>query len=452
MNNQIPSNQTPDKPRMKFWGIWNMSFGFLGVQYAFGLQQANMSPIYRYLGADESSIPILWLAGPITGLVVQPIVGAMSDRTWHPRLGRRRPYFLVGAILTSVALVLMPYSSAVWMAAALMWLLDGAANVTMEPFRAFIADKLPEEQRTLGFAVQSFFVGFGQTLANLMPFILVTLGIALTTTDNGIPDFVKYSFVIGALTLLVTIAWTIQTTDEDPPADMEAFRREHQSTGLASKILGSFTEVFAALRQMPVVMRQLWWVKFFTWYGLPLMWQYLSLSIARHCFNAPTAQSAGFDEGVRWGNLGLATFNVACFASSFLLPAIARHISHRATHALCLTIGGVGFISMLLTNNPSWVLGGMVLVGIAWASIMAMPYVMLSTSVPARRMGVYMGIFNMFIVIPQIINMITVPLLYDSILGSDPRHALVLAGVCMIAAAASCFLVSSTKPQQSTQA
>jgi maltose/moltooligosaccharide transporter len=439
MTNQ-PANQAT-KTRLSFWGIWNMSFGFLGVQYAFGLQQANMSPIYRYLGADEANIPILWLAGPITGLVIQPIIGAMSDRTWHPRLGRRRPYFLVGAILTSIALVLMPYSSAVWMAAALMWLLDGSANVTMEPFRAFIADKLPEEQRTLGFAVQSFFVGFGQTLANLMPFILTALGVTMTTSAAGIPDFVKYSFIIGAITLLITISWTIRTTSEDPPADLEAFQREQAERGLGGKILGGFAEVIHALRDMPPAMKQLWWVKFFTWYGLPLMWQYLSLSIARHCFGAPTAQSLGFDEGVKWGNLGLAAFNVACFASSFALPAIARRTSNRITHALCLGIGAVGFLSMLFTADPYLVVGGMVLVGIAWASIMAMPYVMLSTSVPPQRMGVYMGIFNMFIVIPQIFNMITIPFLYKSLLADDPRNALGLAGVCMLCAAGSCFLV-----------
>ena len=276
------------KTKLPFSGIVNMSFGFMGVQYAFGLQQANMSPIYRYLGADEATLPLLWLAGPITGLLIQPIIGAMSDQPWHPRLGRRRPYFLVGAIFTSLALVLMPYSSSIMMAAALMWLLDGAANVTMEPFRAFIADKLPEEQRTLGFSVQSFFVGFGQTLANLMPFILPLVGIIVTGASvSGIPDYVKYSFFVGAFSILASVAWTIYTTDETPPADLEAFRAEH-SGGVLANITKGFEEVVSAFKDMPTTMRQLWWVKFFTWYGLPLMWQYLGLSIARHCFNAPT--------------------------------------------------------------------------------------------------------------------------------------------------------------------
>ena len=229
----------------------------MGVQYAFGLQQANMSPIYRYLGADEANLPYLWLAGPITGLLVQPIIGAMSDRTWHPTLGRRRPYFLIGAILTSIALIMMPFSTSILMAASLMWFLDGAANVTMEPFRAFIADKLPEEQRTLGFSVQSFFVGFGQTLANLMPFILPLVGVVVTgASTSGIPDYVKYSFFIGAFSILATVAWTIYTTDETPPEDMEAFRNENRGS-LISNIINGFREVFMAFKDMPAPMKQL---------------------------------------------------------------------------------------------------------------------------------------------------------------------------------------------------
>jgi maltose/moltooligosaccharide transporter len=427
------------KKTMNLSQIVNMSFGFMGVQFAFGLQQANMSPIYRYLGAEEASLPLLWLAGPVTGLIVQPIIGALSDKTWHPKLGRRRPYFLIGALFTSLALILMPFSKTVWMAASLMWLLDGAANVTMEPFRAFIADKLPEEQRALGFSVQSFFVGFGQTLANLIPFILPLIGISIIgSSSSGIPDYVKYSFFVGAAAVLFTIGWTILTTDEYPPLDLPAFRAEN-SVSFSKKLKDSFIEIYSAIKEMPLVMRKLWMVKFFTWYGLPLMWQYLGLSIARHCFNAPTPGSPGFDEGTKYGGMGLAVFSVACFAVSFFLPRIAKLFSRRGTHAICLFIGFIGFIGMRFTNDLNITLGLMFLVGIAWASIMAMPYVMLASSVPPERMGVYMGIFNMFIVVPQFISMATVPLFYSSVLKGDPRNALLLCGICLLLASISCF-------------
>jgi maltose/moltooligosaccharide transporter len=417
------------KSKLNFWQIWNMSFGFLGVQYAFGLQQANMSPIYRYLGADEASIPWLWLAGPITGLLVQPIIGAMSDQTWHKRWGRRRPYFMIGALLTSLALVMMPYSTELWMAASLLWLLDGAANVTMEPFRALIADKLDEDQRALGYSVQSFFVGLGQTLANTMPLILTAIGIStLASTAEGspIPDFVKYSFLVGAIAILLSIAVTVFTTSETPPAQLN----EHKKSSLRQII----REVLEALKEMPLTMRRLWWVKFFTWFGLPLMWQYLSLAIARHCFDAAAPGQPGFEEGVKWGNLGLAAFNVFCFLFALVLPAISRKFNPQKTHALALAIGALGFVGMKGQNDPYMFLGAMCLVGIAWASIMSMPYVMLSQSVPEQRMGVYMGIFNMFIVVPQIISMVTIPFIYSSLLNNDPLNALVLAGICLLLA------------------
>lgn len=441
---QRPGHTT--KPSLSFWQIWNMSFGFLGIQYGFGLQQANMSPIFRYLNADESSIPALWLAGPVTGLIVQPIIGAMSDRTWSVRWGRRKPFFLVGAVITSLALFIMPNASTLWIAASCMWLLDAGLNVSQEPFRAFVGDKLNAEQRDLGFAVQSFFVGFGQTLANLMPFILPLFGITIMAVGtNGIPDFVKYSFYIGGFAVIGAVVWTIYTTDEYPPEDMVAFEREKKE---GTSILKVFGEIGVALRDMPTTMKQLWWVKFFTWYGLPLMWQYLSLAVARHAFNAPTASSPGFAEGTQWGSLCFALFNVGCFGISFLLPGIARRISRRGTHALFLTLGGLGFISTLLSEDKYIFLFGMTLVGLAWGSILSMPYVLLSSSVPKERMGVYMGIFNGFIVVPQIINNLTVKYLYPTVLNSDPRNALVLAGICLLLAAASCFLVSEKKEDQ----
>lgn len=440
---KIQKPSTRPKPNLSFWQIWNMSFGFLGIQYGFGLQQANMSPIFRYLNADEANIPILWLAGPITGLIVQPIIGSISDRTWSPRWGRRKPFFLIGAIVTSLALFLMPNSSALWMAASLMWILDTGLNITQEPFRAFIGDKLNEQQRGLGFAMQSFFVGFGQTMANLMPAIFRVLGLtsAAVVTAGVIPNSIKYPFYIGGAAVLVAVLWTIYTTDEYPPDDMAEFEQlKKESSGIG----GAFSEIFLALKEMPSTMRQLWWVKFFTWFGLPLMWQYLTLAVARHAFNAPTAQSPGFQEGIEWGNICFAMFNVGCFTISFFLPAIANVIGRRATHAVFLTIGGLGFLSMLLSSDKYVFFVGMTLVGLAWGSILSMPYVLLSSSVPAERMGVYMGIFNGFIVVPQIVNNLTIQFIYPA-LNNDPRNALALAGVCLLLAAASCFLVKETR-------
>lgn len=422
------------KPKLSFWQIWNMSFGFLGIQYAFGLQQANMSPIYRYLGADEAQIPWLWLAGPVTGLLIQPLIGSMSDRTWHSRWGRRRPYFMIGALLTSLALIWMPHSPSLWVAASLLWLLDGSANVTMEPFRALIADKLPEEQRSLGYSLQSFFVGLGQTLANTMPLVLTAIGIstvALEGAGNQIPDFVRISFYIGAVSILVSVGITVFTTSEMPPD-------EEEKEALANEG-GVWTGIVAAFKEMPAAMKQLWWVKFFTWYGLPLMWQYLSIAIADRCFHASNPSDPGFAEGVKWGNLGLAIFNVLCFLFSLLLPGLSQRFAPKNVHALSLLVGGIGFISMQWAPDAYGFMVGMALVGIAWASIMSTPYVMLSSSVPPQRMGVYMGIFNMFIVVPQICNMVSVPFLYNNLLGSDPTHALVLAGICLLLAAVASY-------------
>lgn len=430
------------KPNLSFWQIWNMSFGFFGIQYNFGLQQFIMSPVFRYLGADENKIPILWLAGPVTGLLIQPLIGAISDRTWSPRWGRRKPFFLIGAIVSSIALVLMPNSKALWMAAGLMWMMDAGLNVTMEPFRAFIGDKLNAGQRTTGFAVQSFFVGFGQILASLMPYILPLIGISMSMTamseGSQIPDYVHTLFYIGAFAILAAVLWTVYTTKEYPPADMAEFERLKREGGGFSHAFG---EIKDALLEMPTTMKQLWWVKFFTWYGLPLMWQYLSLAISRHAFNAPGPGVPGFEEGSRWGGLCFAFFNVGCILVSFIIPSLSKRLSKRAVHATFLSVAGLGFLSMLTSNDKYIFAFGMLLVGFGWGSILSMPYVMLADSVPAERMGVYMGIFNGFIVVPQIISMITVPLLYDTVLGGDPRHALILCGICLFFAAASCFLV-----------
>ena len=420
-----------NKPRLSFWQIWNMSFGFLGIQFGWGLQIANMSPIYKYLHAEESSLPYLWLAGPITGLIIQPIIGSMSDRTWN-RLGRRRPYFLVGAILASIALFFMPDSSALWMAAGLLWILDASINITMEPFRAFVADKLPEEQRTLGFVMQSFFIGIGQTLANALPYLFTALGV-VGVMASGIPLSVDYAFKIGAIVFLVAVLWTVISTKEYPPEDIEAFERMRREK---KGIMAGFREIFSSIAEMPPTMKQLAVVQFFTWFALPCMWQFFGIAIARHVFLAPDERSPLFAEGTEWGGLCFAIYNVVCFLVAFLLPSLAKKTSRKVVHMIALLCGGIGLISVLFVTNKWMLFASMVGVGIAWASILSMPYVMLSTAVPPARMGVYMGVFNLFIVIPQIVMSLIVPRIYTNLLGGDPRNAVVLGGFSLLIAAA----------------
>jgi len=419
------------KPRLSFWQIWNMSFGFLGIQFGWGLQLANMSPIYKYLHAEESSLPYLWLAGPITGLIIQPIIGSMSDRTWN-RLGRRRPYFLAGALLASVALFFMPDSSAVWMAAGLLWILDASINITMEPFRAFVADKLPEEQRTLGFVMQSWFIGIGQTLANGLPYLFTALGV-VGVMASGIPLSVDYSFKIGAIVFLVAVLWTVITTKEYPPEDMAAFERMRQEK---RGCLGGFAEIFSSLAEMPTTMKQLAVVQFFTWFALPCMWQFFGIAVARHVFGAPNETSPLFAAGTEWGGLCFAVYNVVCFMVAFMLPSLAKETSRKTVHMIALVCGGLGLISVFFITNKFLLFASMAGVGIAWASILSMPYVILSTAVPPLRMGVYMGVFNLFIVIPQIVMSLIVPRIYNNLLGGDPRNAVVLGGISLLIAAA----------------
>jgi len=418
------------KPRLSFWQIWNMSFGFLGIQFGWGLQLANMSPIYKYLHAEESSLPYLWLAGPITGLIIQPIIGSMSDRTWN-RLGRRRPYFLTGAILASIALFFMPDSSALWMAAGLLWILDASINITMEPFRAFVADNLPEEQRTLGFVMQSFFIGIGQTLANGLPYLFTYLGV-VGVMATGIPLSVDYSFKIGAVVFLIAVLWTVVSSTEYPPENMEAFERMKRER---KGILAGFAEIFSSVAEMPPTMKQLAVVQFFTWFALPCMWQFFSLAIARHVFLAPNETSPLFARATEWGGLCFAVYNVVCFVIAFLLPSLAKKTSRKTVHIIALVCGGIGLISVLFIANKWLLFASMAGVGIAWASILSMPYVMLSTAVPPARMGVYMGVFNLFIVIPQIVMSLIVPNIFNNVLGGDPRNAVVLGGISLLVAA-----------------
>ncbi|HEY9402875.1 MAG TPA: MFS transporter [Pyrinomonadaceae bacterium] len=434
---------TQQKPRLSFWQIWNMSFGFLGIQFGWGLQIANMSPIYKYLGAEESTLPYLWLAGPVTGLLVQPIIGSMSDRTWN-RLGRRRPYFLVGAIIASITLFFMPNSSSVWMAAGLLWILDASINITMEPFRAFVADKLPEEQRTTGFVTQSFFIGIGQTLANALPYIFTAAGI-VGVMASGIPVSVDYAFKIGAAVFLLAVLWTVFTATEYPPEDIEAFMRmKRERRG----VLAGFAEIFHSVRDMPKTMKQLAVVQFFTWFALPCMWQFFGIAIARHVFQAPDQNSPRFAEGTEWGGLCFAVYNIVCFLVAFLLPGLARATNRKTVHALALACGGLGLVSVFFVQNKWMLFASMAGVGIAWASILSMPYVILSTAIPPARMGVYMGVFNLFIVIPQVVMSFVVPPIFNSLLGGDPVKAVVLGGISMLVAAVSVLIVEDVSERR----
>ncbi len=425
-----------NKPRLSFWQIWNMSFGFLGIQFGWGLQMANMSPIYTYLGAEPDNLPYLWLAGPMTGLLIQPIVGAMSDRTWN-RLGRRRPYFLVGAILASICLILMPNSSTVWMAAGLLWIMDASINITMEPFRAFVGDKLPEQQRTLGFVMQSFFIGIGSTLANALPYILTALGV-VGIMQSGIPYSTLIAFIVGAFAFLGAVLWTVFTTNEYPPEDMEEFRRQQNEGNIVSNI---FKEIVEAIRDMPTTMKQLAVVQFFTWFGLPFMWQYYGLTVARHVFNATDEKSDLFRQGTEWGGLSFAVYNFVCFLVAFAIPPLANKIGRKGVHIVCLICGGLGLISTYFATSPYFLWLGMAGVGIAWASILSMPYVMLAGAIRPERMGVYMGVFNLFIVIPQLVQGLLAPQIYKPLLGDNPLYAVMFGGISLLIAAASVLIV-----------
>ena len=431
------------KPRLSFWQIWNMSFGFLGIQFGWGLQLANMSAIYAKLGADPDKIPVLWLAGPITGLLVQPIVGSMSDRTWN-RLGRRRPYFLTGAILSSIALFFMPNSPVVWMAAGLLWILDASINISMEPFRAFVADKLNMEQRTAGFVMQSFFIGIGASCANALPFVFRLLGVT-GQAHNGIPLTVLYSFKLGAVVFIMAVLWTIFTSKEYPPEDMAEFEKLRRARrGLSA----GAHEILSAIREMPRTMKQLAFVQIFTWLGLFCMWMFFGLATARQIFGASDSKSPLFDRGTEWGGTSFAIYSLVCFAVAFVLPKLAKATSRKTVHALSLACGGVALLSTFAIHDQYLWLLTMVGVGIAWSSILTMPYAILSGALPPSRMGVYMGVFNFFIVIPEILASLTFQPLVKHVFHNNPLYVVMLGGACMLIAAALVSLVDDVVPEQ----
>ncbi len=555
-----------EKPRLSFWQIWNMSFGFLGIQFGFGLQMANMSAIYQFLGAAADAIPILWLAAPVTGLIVQPIIGYMSDRTWN-RLGRRRPYFLVGAILASLALIAMPNSPTLWVAAGLLWILDASINISMEPFRAFVGDKLPPRQRKVGFAMQSILIGGGAVLASALPWMLsnlfgmssgqpdiILLGagdeelpISLSTV---VPATVHLAFYIGAAVFFFAVLYTIVTTKEYPPEDMEAFRKMKAEGGGP---LHFFTEIGHGIRNMPPTMRRLAVVQFFTWFGLFCMWIFFIPSTASKVFggqplgddlgaeagwddharviaaiksalidarggaeaieagepseklplreyiglvNAAVSAGSGspaeltdlelrnpiytttaaivaaggdvekqaqamqdrlaeserYRKGVEWGGLCFSVYNLVAFGFAFALLGLVRLFSARNIHLCCLAAGGVGLVSVALMSQPMMLMVSMFLVGIAWASILSMPYAMLSNVIPGDKMGFYMGVFNFFIVLPQIIASLGLGLVVRHFFGGEGINAIILGGAALVAAAISCLFVGRDSETGSSSA
>ena len=425
------------KPHLSFWQIVNMNVGFFGIQFSFGLQQSSMSPIYKYLGADEATLPLLWLAGPVTGLVVQPIIGAMSDRT-VTRWGRRTPYFLIGAILCSLGLLAMPFSPTLWMAASLLWILDAANNVTMEPYRAFVSDKLAPKQHSLGFLTQSAFTGLGQTLAYLTPTLLVLLGMNKDATNSSnIPHIVIAAFMIGAVFSISSVLWTLKTTKEIPLEADELARLRATRPGVKAIT----ADIVLAIREMPPTMKQLALVKLFQWYAMFCYWQYIMLSLASTVFGTANPASAGFrDAGLLNGQIG-AFYNFVAFIAAFALVPFTRRFGAKAVHSVCLALAGASMLYIPMIQAPGLLFVAMIGIGLAWASIMGNPYIMLAGCIPPRRTGVYMGIFNMFIVIPMIIQIFTLPLYYHAWLGGRPENVIRLAGALMLcAAAAVCFV------------
>jgi maltose/moltooligosaccharide transporter len=427
------------KPPLNFWQIFNMSFGFFGIQFGWDLQRANMGPIYEYLKASPDEIPLLFLAAPLTGLIVQPIIGYMSDRTWHPWWGRRRPYFFVGAVLSSICLFLMPNSGVLWMAAGLLWILDTAGNIAMEPFRAFVADKLDEKQRTRGFAMQSLMIGLGGSIASALPWLLSNLfDVSRESVDGQIPNSVKYAFYIGGAMFLLSVLYTIFSTKEYPPADVgfkEKVKESNKGFG------GGVSEIMQAIKDMPLKMKQLALVQFFTWPGLFLMWFYYSTAVARNVFGATSETDPIYTKGVEFAGLTLSFYNVVAFVFALMIPVIAGRLGRKLTHTVCLFCGAAGLISVGFVTNHLMLYACMVGVGIAWSSILSMPYAMLAGSLPEDKIGLYMGIFNFFIVLPEIIASLFFGWIMIHLLDNNRMLAVQIGGALMIVAGILCYFV-----------
>ena len=499
-------NTASVKPRLSFVQIWNMSFGFLGIQFGFALQNANTSRIFETLGAETSSLALFWLAAPVTGLLIQPIIGFYSDRTWHPTWGRRRPYFAVGALLASLALCFMPNSSALWMAVGILWIMDASINISMEPFRAFVGDMLPPSQRTTGFAMQSFFIGIGAIVASFLPSIFKNWFDISNIADPGIiPDSVKYSFYVGAFMLFVTVMWTVFSTKEYPPAPGEQqglrnrekrkiedergsqdrfnrvglllltvglifasvifflqLEKELFVLGFGLMVFGlvflvasnfirqgrsylGFVHIAKDFLTMPKTMVQLAYVQFFSWFALFAMWIYTTPAVTSHIFRSSDPTSQAYNDGADLVSSLFGIYNGIAAVAALLLPLLARFTSRRVTHLIALTCGGIGLISFLFISDPFWLWFSMIGVGIAWASILSVPYAMLSGSLPPEKMGYYMGVFNFFIVIPQIIAGTVLGFLLSNVFNNRPIYILVTGGISMIVAGLLCLRVADNE-------
>lgn len=429
----LEKNQNLILEKLDFCQLWNMNVGFLGIQFAWGLQMANMSAIFEYLGADAHQLPILWLAAPVTGLIVQPIIGNLSDYTWT-FLGRRRPYFLLGAILAFIALILMPKCSSLLGAASLLWLLDTSNNMSMVPFRAFVGDLLPKEQRTVGFAMQSVMVGLGAVAASSLPWILNHFLAVdnLSHPMQPIPLTVEIAFYTGAVLFLATILWTIVTTPEYPPANLEIFEQLKEKRG---GIIQSLRETWATLQELPSKMKQLAKVQFFSWLGAFCFFLYFPPAVAHNIFGAESRDSVLYSEGIEWAGLCFALYNGVCIGFSFLLPRLANRLERSLIHRVCLLCGGISLIAMWAFPNQYFLLIIMIGWGIAWSSMLTMPYGMLSNVIPPQRRGIYQGIFNFFIVLPEIAIAIGFGWVMSYFLHDDCLLAVVLGGVFLIMAA-----------------
>jgi len=488
-----------NKPRLSFWQIWNMSFGFLGIQFGFALQNANVSRIFETLGASIDSIPILWIAAPVTGLIIQPIIGHMSDKTWN-KLGRRRPFFLVGALLASAAIIFMPNSPTLWVAAGMLWIMDASINISMEPFRAFVGDMLPSEQRTVGFSMQSFFIGIGAIVASALPYMMTNwFGIANTAAAGEIPDSVKFSFYIGGAVFLLAVLYTVFSTKEYSPEELKKFSDEerklsHTKTSITNlisassfnkngliwifvgllgsailhfvlhendfglyvlfvgsiifgllqlaaglftnqnKTTGGLVSILNDLYKMPKTMKQLAVVQFFSWFALFAMWIYTTPAVTHHIYGATDPSSELYNQGADWVGVLMAVYNGFAAVMAFFIMWIAKLTNRKTVHMISLIIGGIAFASFYFIKDPNLLLVSELGIGLAWASILAMPYAILAGSLPAEKMGVYMGIFNFFIVIPQITAAAILGFFVKNIVGGEAIYALLLGGVSMIIA------------------
>lgn len=440
MEMQLPSL----KPRLSFWQLWNMSFGFFGIQFGFALQNANTSRIFSTLGAQPDDLALFWLAAPVTGLLVQPIIGYLSDNTWHPFWGRRRPFFFIGAMLASIALFLMPNSSALWMAVAVLWMMDAAINISMEPFRAFVGDKLDASQQTAGFAMQTFFIGCGAVIASLLPVMFSNwFGVSNVPVNGMVPDTVRYAFYIGGLVFALSVMWTVFTSTELPPENMEAFNAERKQ----SKRLGvALREILGGFLHMPKTMVQLAFVQFFTWIALFAMWIYTGTAIADNVYGTTDAQSAAYQAAGNWVGIMFGVYSGVSALAAFVLPVFARMTSRKVVHTACLVIGGLSLASIFMITKKEMLIIPMIGVGIAWASILTMPYAILAGALPARRMGYFMGLFNFFVVIPQIVSGLLLGWMTTHFFAGHTVKTLMLGGACMILAGILTLFVTDKAP------